>query len=394
MKSKSDTKVPTLAIGLMSGTSTDGIDGALLSLKSHQGESLRGESPRGESPRKIAIEATVNLRFPDPVREQINAIIAQQTVHIDHLGRLHTQLGKLYADAANQLKQKSGGEGVAVIGCHGQTIRHRPDGEFPFTLQLGNGALIAQLTGIPVVTDFRSADMAAGGQGAPLAPAFHRAIFASRSEPRAVVNLGGIANITHLPAGENPVVTGFDTGPANTLLDGWCQRHFQQPFDHHGATAATGTVQPKLLDKLLSDPYFARPPPKSTGREYFNQEWLARVLTTDREFASLAPPDVLSTLTALTAESVAHQLNRLSPAVDRVYACGGGVHNQTLMTMLGERCHGKIQTTSELGVDPQWVEACAFAWMAAQTIRRRTATLPSVTGAARPTIAGAVYYPD
>ena len=188
MKSKSDTKVPTLAIGLMSGTSTDGIDGALLSLKSPQGKSLRGnslrgESLRGESPRKIAIEATVNLRFPDPVREQINAIIAQQTVHIDHLGRLHTQLGKLYADVANQLKQKSGGEGVAVIGCHGQTIRHRPDGEFPFTLQLGNGALIAQLTGIPVVTDFRSADMAAGGQGAPLAPAFHRAIFASRIEP-------------------------------------------------------------------------------------------------------------------------------------------------------------------------------------------------------------------
>lgn len=382
----------TLAIGLMSGTSIDGIDGVLLSLKApHQVPS--------KAPPQIAIKATVHAAFPAVVQKQISAAITQPTVAVDELGRLDSRLGDLYAQAANRLKPKSG-QAVAVIGCHGQTIRHRPDGKFPFTFQLGNGAIVAQRTGIPVVTDFRSADMAAGGQGAPLAPAFHRAIFASRDETRAVVNLGGIGNITHLPAADdddNSAVVGFDTGPANTLLDHWCRRHFNAPFDRHGATAAAGTVQQKLLGNLLSDPYFHRPPPKSTGREYFNEEWLGRVLAND-EFASLPPADVQATLTALTAESVAHQLNRLTPTVETAYVCGGGVHNQTLMAMLGERCHGggkiQLQTTSALGIDPQWVEACAFAWMAHKTIRRTPATLPSVTGALSPTIAGAIYFPD
>lgn len=373
------TDAPVRAIGLMSGTSADGIDGVLLSVNSFH---------------EIVIETTVHLAYPAAVREHINDLIARQTPDIDQLGRLNTRLGRLYAQAANQLKPNSGGHAVAVIGCHGQTLRHRPGGEFPFTLQLGSGAIVAQLTGIPVVADFRSADMAMGGQGAPLAPAFHRAIFASPDESRAIVNLGGIANVTHLPASRDPVVAGFDTGPANTLLDGWCRRHFNAPFDRHGATAAAGAVAQKLLDHLLSDRYFARPPPKSTGREYFNQAWLAQALAADREFAPLAPPDVLSTLTALTAQTVADQLNQLTPATDVAYVCGGGVHNQTLMAMLGERCRGRIRTTSDLGVDPQWVEAAAFAWMACKTIRGATATLPSVTGAAKPTIAGAIYLPD
>ena len=384
----------TLAIGLMSGTSIDGIDGVLLSLNAPQ-----------KLPHQIAIEATVHTAFPAVVQKQISAVITEPSVAVDELGRLDSRLGDLYAQTANRLKPKSG-EAVAVIGCHGQTIRHQPDGKFPFTFQLGNGAIIAQRTGIPVVTDFRSADMAAGGQGAPLAPAFHQAVFASRNETRAVLNLGGIANITHLPAAEDDgdgdddgdddndsAVVGFDTGPANTLLDHWCRRHFNAPFDRHGTTAAAGAVQQKLLDNLLSDPYFHRPPPKSTGREYFNEEWLGAMLA-DAAFAALPPTDIQATLTALTAETVAHQLNQLTPSVATVYVCGGGVHNQTLMAMLGARCRAEIKTTAELGIDPQWVEACAFAWMADKTIRRIPATLPSVTGALKPTIAGGIYFPD
>ena len=376
----------TLAIGLMSGTSIDGIDGVLLSVNAP-----------GQIAHHIAIEATVHTAFPAVVQKQISAVITKPSVAVDELGRLDSRLGDLYAQTANRLKPKSG-EAVAVIGCHGQTIRHRPDGKFPFTLQLGNGAIVAQRTGIPVVTDFRSADMAAGGQGAPLAPAFHQAVFASRDETRAVLNLGGIANITHLPATEDDAdndsaVAGFDTGPANTLLDHWCRRHFNAPFDRHGATAAAGAVQQKLLDNLLSDPYFHRPPPKSTGREYFNEEWLGAMLA-DAAFAALPPADVQATLTALTAETVAHQLNQLTPSVETVYVCGGGVHNQTLMTMLDARARAEIKTTATLGIAPQWVEACAFAWMADKTIRRIPATLPSVTGASRPTIAGGIYFPD
>ena len=368
----------TLAIGLMSGTSIDGIDGVLLSI---------------QPPHHIAIQATLHTAFPSEIQKQINALINhldESAVDLDALGQLDVQLGALYAETANQLKSA---DPVAVVGCHGQTIRHRPDGKFPFTWQLGNAAVIAQRTDLPVVTDFRSADLAAGGQGAPLAPAFHRAVFASRDETRAVLNLGGIANITHLPAGDHPTVIGFDTGPANTLLDGWCQRHFQQPFDRDGAHAAAGTVHNKLLERLLSDAYFSRAHPKSTGREYFHQAWLARILA-DHEFAALSPAVVQATLTALTAESVAHQLGKLTPAIDAVYVCGGGIHNHTLMTMLGQRCQIEIRSTAQLGIDPQWVEAAAFAWMAHQTMQRNPSTLPSVTGAAQPTIAGAIYFPS
>jgi anhydro-N-acetylmuramic acid kinase len=370
---------PALAIGLMSGTSTDGVDGVLLSVNSFH---------------DINIEATVSVSFPGQLQQQISNLITQQTIDIDQIGRLHSRLGHLYADVANQLKAKSGDDAVAVIGCHGQTIRHRPDGEFPFTMQLGSGAIVAQLTGIPTVNDFRSADMAVGGQGAPLAPAFHQAVFSSPGENRAVLNLGGIANITHLPADRDSVVTGFDTGPANTLLDGWYQRHFDQSFDRDGAGAAAGTIHQGLLKKLLSDHYFARQPPKSSGREYFNQGWLTQVLLSDGKFDSITPLDVQSTLTALTAQTVADQINRFTPSIDAVYVCGGGVHNQTLMRMLSERCQCEIRTTNELGINPQWVEASAFAWIAYKTVHRSTATLPGVTGASKPTIAGAIYFPD
>lgn len=374
---------PNLAIGLMSGTSLDGVDGVLLSLQSfHQ----------------IAIQDTAHIALPAALREPLAACLRQPTIHLDQLGQLDSQLSLLYAQVANQLKPRAGKQTVAVIGCHGQTIRHRPDDEFPFSMQLGNGALVAQRTGLPLVNDFRSADIAVGGQGAPLATAFHHAIFTSRDENRAVLNLGGIANITHLPSSDprdpDPRVRGFDTGPANALLDGWCQRHFKRPFDDAGDLAAGGAVHQKFLKKLLTDPYFSRPPPKSTGREYFNQAWLAQVCSAEPEFAGLAPADVQATLTALSAESVAQQLHRLTPPPDVVYVCGGGIRNKTLLAMLRARCDCAVRSTAELGVDPQWVEAAAFAWLAYKTLHRATATLPSVTGARKPTIAGAIYFPD
>ena len=257
-----DARDSALAIGLMSGTSADGIDGVLLSL---------------ESSGPIAIQATVHAAFPAALQKQINAVIGEPTIDTDTLGQLDSRLGDLYAQTANRLKVKANAA-VAVIGCHGQTIRHRPGGKFPFTLQLGNGALIAQRTGLPVVTDFRSADMAAGGQGAPLAPAFHHAVFASRDETRAVLNLGGIANLTHLPADDQAATTGFDTGPANTLLDHWCRRHFNAPFDDHGARAAAGVVQQKLLDKLLAGPVL-RPPAAQEHRPRILQPGVARANT-------------------------------------------------------------------------------------------------------------------
>ncbi|MGR3913322.1 MAG: anhydro-N-acetylmuramic acid kinase [Gammaproteobacteria bacterium] len=375
------------AIGLMSGTSLDGIDGVLLAMRPPV-------TPTPVTPAQCqwAVEASAHLAYPDDTRAALEALCLQSHVELDQLGRLDGELGAYYARVANQLLQKTRA-GIAVIGCHGQTIRHRPDGDFPFTLQLGNGALIARRTGLPVVTDFRRADMAAGGQGAPLAPAFHHAAFADAAEHRAVLNLGGIANLTHLPAGG--AVRGFDTGPANTLLDHWCKLHFDAPFDRDGAHAAAGTPRNALLDALLADPYFARPPPKSTGREYFHADWLAHVMARrDLAGVTFAREDVLATLTALTAESVARQLRELRPYPRALYVCGGGARNRTLLAMLAARYDGAVRTTRELGLAPQWVEAAAFAWMALRTMRGRASTLPSVTGASAPCVAGVIHYPQ
>lgn len=379
------------AIGLMSGTSVDGIDGVLVALES--------PSAAAESALRVAIESTVHVDFPAEVRAGVEELIARPAAaDLDAIGRLHTQLGGLYAAAAGRLQRAAGGP-VAVIGCPGQTIRHGPRGAHPFTWQLGAGAVVARLTGVPTVADFRAADLAAGGEGAPLAPAFHHAVFASAAETRAVLNLGGIANLTHLPAGgDGGAVTGFDTGPANTLIDDWCRRHFDARFDDGGEIAATGTVHRRLLDALLAEPYFSRRPPKSCGRELFNRDWLARIIDGDgdgdAEFAALPPADVLATLTMLSAVTVANQLRALTPAVQRVFVCGGGARNRTLRAFLGETCGVEIADTADLGIAAQWVEACAFAYLAWQTVRRRPATLPSVTGASKPTIAGALYFPD
>lgn len=393
-------KNPALAIGLMSGTSVDGVDGVLV------------EVSTTDTTHQISLLATHREEFPPALQTALTECITQARPTLDELGRIHHQLGVLYARTAAHLQthaKKLGNRTISVIGCHGQTIRHHPEGEFPFTLQLGDGALIAQRCRLPVVNDFRSADMALGGQGAPLASAFHRAIFANPTEHRAILNLGGIANITHLPATDpsaseesTPPILGFDTGPANTLLDAWCARHFNQPYDRDGALAARGTTHPKLLARMRTDPYFALPPPKSTGREHFNWNWLERMLAAEREFADITPTDTLTTLTELTATTIADALQKLLPrqqghqSAQKVYICGGGIHNQTLQKMLAANCQPtcELHSTAELGVDPQWVEASAFAWMAVQTTRRIPSTEPQVTGARKPTIAGAIYFPD
>ena len=373
------------AIGLMSGTSVDAVDAVL----------TRIESPAAAAAR-IVVESHITAPLPNALRERIHSLITEPRVTLAQLGEIDTELGQRYADAANQIINNSSAP-IDVIGCHGQTIRHHPAGRAPHTLQLGNAALVAQHTGAIVVGDFRSADVAVGGQGAPLAPAFHRAMFYHENQNRAIVNLGGIANITYLP--RDGAVVGFDTGPANTLMDDWCRLHFGMPFDRDGVLAAGGKVQAELLQLLLADEYFARRPPKSTGREYFNRAWLAAKLA--KADAPLAPRDVLATLAALTADSIAAQLTALTPDADAVYFCGGGVRNATLMQklnlmigrMLGARraCH--TATTDELGVAPQCVEAAAFAYLAHQTLARTASTLPAVTGATKATIAGAIYYP-
>ena len=390
----------------MSGTSTDGIDGVLVDIDTV-----------GDSQPRIAMQAAAQLAFPPDLRTQINAVIADPNIHLDALGELNCRIGGLYAQLAAQLIVDTKPKNLVVIGCHGQTVRHCPPDanqktppKFPpklsFSIQLGNGAIVAQRCKIATVADYRSADIAAGGQGAPLACGFHRAAFASGNEHRAVLNLGGIANLTHLPAGcgENDVI-GFDTGPANTLLDLWCAQHFDAPFDNNGEIAASGAVCETCLNQLLSDRYFSRPPPKSSGREYFNREWLAKHFHGNFHgngaCAKLSPADALATLTALTAETAARQLNALTPPPTKIFVCGGGAKNKTIMNMLGtmlgrmlgERCDADIDTTDALGIAPQWVEACAFAWMAWRTLNRLPSTLPTVTGAAHATIAGAIYFP-
>ena len=373
-----------LAIGLMSGTSVDGIDAVLAALAYHAGQLAR-----------VDVLACAHHPIPADLTAQIHALMLPGENEIDRAGAVHIQLAELYAAAARALIDRSSGE-IAVIGCHGQTIRHRADAHPAFTWQLGCGATLAQRTRLPVVTDFRSADIACGGQGAPFAPALHRAIFASDTEHRAIVNLGGIANLTHLPSPGTGEVIGFDTGPANTLLDDWYRRHHPGGFDQAGAWAAQGRVSDPLLRFLLSDAYFSRAAPKSTGREMFNRHWLERKLDRFADRAGrddLEPQDIQATLTALTAHSICDQVAALRPSVAAIYCYGGGVNNTALMQMLAQNSRARVHTTEALGLAPQQVEACTFAWLGHQTLNRIPSTLPAVTGAARATVAGALYFP-
>ncbi|HUA79723.1 MAG TPA: anhydro-N-acetylmuramic acid kinase [Dyella sp.] len=362
-----------LYIGLISGTSADGIDAALV---------------RFEQDKPQLVHAVTHA-WPEALRTQILRVAQdEEKLDLDAYGRLDTAIGQTFADAVDALLAQSGATAAAVraVGSHGQTIRHRPFGEYPFTLQIGNASVIAERSGIHVVADFRSADVAAGGQGAPLLPAVHAMLLRAGGHTRVVLNLGGIANITVLSA--NGQVFGFDTGPANGLMDAWCFRHRGEAFDRDGAFAASGRVDDTLLAALLSDAYFALPPPKSTGREHFHLGWLDARL----RCASLSPADVQATLLELTARSIADAIDtHASDAVD-VLLCGGGVHNALLVRRLQELLHTRtLRSTADYGVDPDYLEATAFAWLARQRLLGLPGNLPAVTGARGFRVLGAIY---
>lgn len=309
---------------------------------------------------------------------------------LDELGELDALVGELFAAAALGLlaARELQPSAIRAIGSHGQTLRHRPRAPRPFTLQIGDPNIIAARTGIPVVADFRRRDMALGGQGAPLVPGFHAAVFAGPDEYRAVLNLGGVANLTLLAPGRP--VTGFDTGPANGLMDAWTRRHLQAPFDAHGAWAATGEVSAPLLEALLAHPFLALPPPKSTGPEDFDPAWLDGVV----KRAGEPPPEVVqATLCEFAAAGVADALAAAPP--HRLIACGGGVHNRHLMARLAARLpHTTVESSAAHGIDPDQVEAAAFAWLAARTVAGLPGNVPSVTGAARAAVLGATWPGD
>ncbi|KAB2899510.1 MAG: anhydro-N-acetylmuramic acid kinase [Dokdonella sp.] len=363
-----------LYLGLISGTSADGIDAALVQF-----------APEGATPRLIAARTQP---YPAPLRERVLALAqGEAAIALDDYGALDVEVGGCFAQAAQALLDSAGvaAAEVVAIGSHGQTVRHRIGDARRFTLQVGDPSVIAERTGIVTVADFRRADVAAGGQGAPLLPALHAAVFAAPAIPRAVLNLGGIANLTLLAPGA--AVTGFDTGPANCLLDAWAQRHLGQPQDADGAWARSGRSDATLLGQLLADPYFALAPPKSTGREHFNVAWLDARLP-----AGIAAADVQATLLDLSTRSIAAALQRHAPATRELYACGGGVHNAALMAALRAQLPGiALASTAALGVDPDYVEAVGFAWLARARLCGEPGNLPSVTGARGPRLLGAVY---
>lgn len=367
---------PHYFLGLISGTSADGIDAALVHFDGDDAHA----TPR------LAYGRT----YPwDPVLRARLVELGQRaaTLTLDDVGELDVRIGRAFAQAANAAIEEAGIDRdlVGAIGSHGQTLRHRAHGEIPFTLQLGDPSTIAERCGVRVVADFRRRDVAAGGHGAPLVPAFHAATLHSASEDRAVLNLGGIANVTLLPAtGE---VRGFDTGPANGLMDAWCLRHAGNPFDADGAFAAQGRIDKALLARLLDEPWFALPPPKSTGRDQFHLGWVESKLRGDE-----APADVQATLLALSVRTVADALQASQPGTQRLIVCGGGVHNPVLMAALGEALAGiAVESSAAHGLDPDFVEAMAFAWLARQTLAGRPGNLPAVTGAAGARVLGAVY---
>jgi anhydro-N-acetylmuramic acid kinase len=365
-----------LFIGLMSGTSMDGVDGVLATF------------PPDAPPRTLA---SAYLPFPSKLREDLMALQANGDNEIHREALAANALATLYAECVKQLLADRGIDAadICAIGAHGQTVRHRP--ELGYTRQTGNPALLAELTGIDVVADFRSRDIAAGGQGAPLVPAFHRAVFGRTDETRVVVNIGGIANISILQA--DGKVLGFDTGPGNVLMDHWIGCHQGKPYDAGGAWGAGGKVAPDLLRELLDEQYFRIGPPKSTGRDLFHAQWLDRKRAS---FPSLDPADVQATLARFTAATVADAIAAHAPGTGAVYVCGGGAYNNHLMgelqRALQQRGLGaRVDTTQSLGVPPNQVEALAFAWLAQRHLQRQPGNQPAVTGAGGPRILGALY---
>jgi len=328
--------------------------------------------------------------IPDQLHQSLRQLAQSDDDGVDQVGVADVQMGHLLAKAVNNLLQSSNitASEITAIGSHGQTIRHRPDGETPFTLQIGDPNTLSQLTGITTIADFRRRDIAAGGEGAPLVPAVHANLFRQADRSRIILNIGGIANITLLPAELNLPVIGYDTGPGNTLMDSWCQQHLNRPFDKHGNWASIGKVQQSLLEVMLTDPYFTRQPPKSSGPEYFSSAWLRQKIATQ----SFSNQDVQATLLELTAQSIAQAIQGHNIEIKEVLVCGGGVHNQHLMQRLTTLLKPiNVHSTAAVGVEPDWLEALAFAWLAYRTLNGFTGNLPDVTGADKAVILGGIY---
>ena len=358
-----------LFIGLMSGTSLDGVDAVILEVSGQQNQILQ----TGFEP------------YPLTLRDRLLVLHHPTDNELHETAVLANELARLYAKAVQDLLAKAGVDHkrVSAIGCHGQTIRHRP--EAGYTLQIGNPALLAELTGITVVSDFRNRDIAAGGQGAPLVPAFHQAVFGTADRDRVILNIGGIANVTTLP--RQGLVKGFDTGPGNLLMDAWAHQHLGERYDAGGAWAASGKLIEPLLAALLAEPFFQLPPPKSTGRDLFNLAWLESSL--DERYAAV---DVQRTLLELSTTSIAQAIRKFCGNAEDIYVCGGGAHNTALLQGLRDQLPASaIHLTDTLGIAADWVEAAAFAWLAQQAMQRTPGNLPDVTGAKGERILGAVY---
>jgi anhydro-N-acetylmuramic acid kinase len=369
--------MPAYYLGLMSGTSVDGIDAVLVDFSAAKPELIKARTYDWDA----VLHRTITNVLDTP---------GQTTLQT--LGTLDAQLGEAFARAALDLIDSAGidADQIIAIGSHGQTLYHAPDAGIPFSTQAGDPNRIAELTGITTVADFRRRDIAAGGQGAPLVPAFHQSLFQQAGTSRAILNIGGIANITLLPADPDKDVTGFDTGPGNTLLDAWISTAITEAFDRNGDWARSGNNQPELLEELLEHAYFKQPPPKSTGRELFNLSWLEQQASAGLQ--TLPPENVQATLVELTARSISDSLRTGTSHPDELYVCGGGAHNIFLMERLNILLPAtRVATTEPLGLAPDWVEATAFAWLAKQTMEGCAGNLPPVTGARHPAILGGIY---
>ncbi len=364
----------SLYIGLMSGTSVDAVDVALVDFFSQ----------------KPVLIATYSHEIPNDLQQLLLALSAPSDDELNLAGQAATVVGELFASAVNQLlnAEKIKTTEIIAIGSHGQTLRHYPNHKHPFTLQIGDPNIIAARTGITTVADFRRKDLAYGGQGAPLTPAFHAYLAKAHELKDEIVflNLGGIANVTII---KNQTLIGFDTGPGNTLLDAWIREHHNQKHDHEGEWARAGIVNTTLLEQLLSDPYFTSMPPKSTGRGLFNLAWLQNHL--DKFNKPLSAENIQATLTELTAVSIAQAIKK-EIASCKIFVCGGGVYNDYLMLRLKSLLSDYTLTlTNELGIPPDWIEAAAFAWLAKQTMEIKPIDLRKITGASQATILGGIY---
>ena len=367
--------MPEKYIGLMSGSSLDGIDAVLVSFEKAQAHLLAHHVEPLDS----------------QLVDELDALTRPDNDELARACRADVMLGESFANAVVALLEKAGvsQQEIHAIGSHGQTLRHYPDSAAPSTLQIGDPNIIAERTGLTTVADFRRRDIAAGGQGAPLVPAFHQAVLHDPKVNRIILNIGGIANITLLPADPEIEIMGFDTGPGNALLDAWIKQQRNESYDRDGKWAASGKVHPELLTALLGEPYFFHNPPKSTGRDMFNLEWLANCWPS---VAELSPRDVQATLLELTALSITDAIQQTKFTADQILVCGGGVHNTSLLQRLQELLQGQqVCSTSEVGLDPDWVEAMAFAWLAKQTLTHQAGNLPAVTGASHSVILGGIY---